>query len=501
MSRRIRQRAVCVFASALFFIAGISAAEKLPPDVVKALNSIQPFDAYSITKQLASKEFAGRLTGHEGYTAAARWAAGRFKAWGLKPYNKEAGYLQPYPSPYVVVDQAEMTLYLLEKAEGAKEPAVKEMKPQPERDFLPLLFSASGDHTGEMVFAGWGISAPEIGYDDYAGIEAKGKFVLCFRGTPDPADKRYEEHDHHRFRMKTAKDKGARGLIYIYDEISSNPNGDWIEGFTPAEVNYKIADLILQEKAITATELRKDLTTYKKPLSFPLQAKARLKVESRHFPDGIGYNVVGVAAGSDPALKAECLVIGGHFDHNGLHMGLLFPGADDNASGSAVVMEMAEAFSRLARKPRRSVVFVLFGGEEKGLMGSGYFTEHLPPGFTRVDAMFNFDMVGEGDRAGIGYSAASPELKTLLEEADAHVKTLAGSRPIRGVGVRGSDHAPFFQKGIPCVSFHSNGPHLHYHQTGDTIYRINPDIMADIARLAFLAAFSRADRAENIQAK
>jgi Zn-dependent M28 family amino/carboxypeptidase len=164
-------------------------------------------------------------------------------------------------------------------------------------------------------------------------------------------------------------------------------------------------------------------------------------------------------------------------------------------------MEIAEAFSKLAVKPKRSVAFVLFGGEEKGLMGSEYFAGHLPPGFSKVDVMFNFDMVGEGDRAGIGYSISSPELKSLLEEADTHVKTLAGSYPIRGVGVRGSDHAPFFQRGIPCVSFHSNGPHLYYHLTGDTIYRINPDIMADIARLAFLAAFARADRPETARAK
>jgi len=501
MSRGNRLPVILVFASALLFIAGISAAERLSPDVAKALNSIQPFDAYSITKQLASREFAGRLTGHEGYTAAARWAADRFRSWGLKPYSRDAGYLQAYHSPYVLVDHAEMMLYLPDQSEGAKEPVMKEMRLQPEKDFLPLLFSASGDHTAETVFAGWGISAPELGYDDYAGIEAKGKFVLCFRGTPDPADRRYEEHDHHRRRMQTAKDRGALGIIYIYDEIASNPNGEWIEGFTPAEVSSHIGDLILKDKSLTAADLRKDLTTYKKPISFPLQVKVRLKVEARHFPDAIGYNVVGIAAGSGSALRQECLVVGGHFDHNGLHMGLFFPGADDNASGSAVVMEIAEAFSRLARKPKRSVVFVLFGGEEKGLMGSSYFSENLPPGLTRVDTMFNFDMVGEGDRAGVGYSAFSPELKSLLEEADSHVQTLAGSRPIHGVGVRGSDHAPFFQKGIPCVSFHSNGPHLYYHQTGDTIYRINPDIMADIARLAFLAAFSRADRADKSSAE
>lgn len=471
-----------------------SPAEKLNPDIERAFLSIQPFDAYTYCKILASEKFAGRLTGDEGYTAAARWAAGKFKEWGLRPLSREEGYLQPYLSPYVIVDQAEMSLLLQEKTEGAQEASVREIKLQPEKDFLPLLFSDSGDRSGQLVFAGWGISAPELGYDDYAALDVKDKFVLCFRGTPDGAERRYEPHDQHRQRMKTAKEKGALGIIYIYDEIASNPNGDWIEGFTPAVITEKIADQLFKEKNLTSSDLRKDLAAYKKPLSFPLQAKASLKVISRNFPDGVGYNVVAYVEGSDSRLKKECLVIGGHFDHNGRHMGLLFPGADDNASGSAAVMEIAEAFSKLAKKPKRSVVFVLFGGEEKGLMGSEYYAAHKPAAFDKVDCMFNFDMVGEGDAAGCGTSAEFPELKTVVEEADRQVRTLRGTYQIRGVGVRSSDYAPFFLQGIPCISFHSNGPHLYYHQTGDTIYRINPDIMADVARLAFLSAWLRADR-------
>lgn len=468
--------------------------EKPDAGLEKALDSIQPLDAYTITKILSSERYAGRLTGHEGYTAAAKWAAAKFKEWGLKPYSREQGYLQAYPSPYVILEKAEMTLFLEEKPESAKEPTVKEIKLQPEKEFLPLLFSDSGDHSGGTVFAGWGISASDLGYDDYLGLDVKGKFVFCFRGTPDPADKRYEPHDHHRFRMKTAKDKGALGLIYIYEEPVSNPNGDWIEDFTPAMVSEKIANLIFKEKGAASAQLKKDLLTYKKPLSFPLRAKVSLKVEAKNFPSGVGYNVVGYVEGADPKLKKECLVIGGHLDHNGLHLGLLFPGADDNASGSAAVMEIAEAFSKLRKKPKRSVVFALFGGEEKGLQGSDYFAEHTPPAFEKVAAMFNFDMVGEGDKSGIGYSADFPELKAIVEEADQHVKTLRGAYPIRNVGVRSSDFAPFHQKGVPCISFHSNGPHLYYHQTGDTIYRINPDIMADVAKLAFLSAFAIADK-------
>jgi Zn-dependent M28 family amino/carboxypeptidase len=203
---------------------------------------------------------------------------------------------------------------------------------------------------------------------------------------------------------------------------------------------------------------------------------------------------VGYVEGSDPELKKECLVYGAHFDHCGLHMGLLFPGANDNASGSAVVMDIAQAFSQLKKRPRRSVVFVLFGGEEMGLQGSTYFTDHIPAPFESVGAMFNFDMVGEGDGLGCSLSPEPEILKEVLDKADGRVNILRRTRFFRGVGVRGSDFAPFYQKGIPCFSFASNGPHLAYHLSGDTIYRINPEILADTARLAFLAGAYLADR-------
>ncbi len=473
--------------------AGASGGE-LGKDLDAALKAIRPADGYEFTRALASKEFAGRLTGHEGYTAAARWAAGKFHAWGLKPVSSKDGYLQAYPSPYTVVDKAEMVLYLAGKLVEGKEPALTERKLVPEKEFLPLLFSDSGDRTAELVFAGWGISAPELSYDDYAGIDVRNKFVLCFRGTPDDARAEFQRYDEHRTRMATARDKGALGLIYIYPEIASNPNGNRLEGFTPAEITEKIADLILEETGGSAADLKKALETYKRPISFSLRSKARLAVASRTFPDGVGYNVVGYVEGSDPKLRKECLVIGGHFDHNGTHMGLLFPGADDNASGSAAVLQIARAFATLGRKPKRSVVFALFGGEEMGLQGSTYFTAHVPGPFAKVDAMFNFDMVGEGDGIGAGISAEPPELGKALAAADERLRVLRSTRVMRRVGVRGSDFAPFFAAGIPCASFHSNGPHLAYHQTGDSIYRINPDIIADAARLAFLAAYLWEDR-------
>lgn len=463
-------------------------SEKTVTSSAGGLDSIDPHHVYDYCKTMTMPPYAGRLTGHEGYTEAAKWAAAEFEMQGLLPIDEKEGYLQAYPSPHTIIEEAEMTLILpdVDKKETLA----------PERDFLPLLFSDSGDNEAEMVFAGWGISAPELDYDDYAGLDVQGKFVLCFRGTPDRQEPGFQKHDHHRFRMNRAKENGALGLFYIYPSPLANPNGDWIEGFTPAIISESVADKILDEKGKSSQDLRKELLASKKPQSFPLKSRMKFRVTSSHFPDSSGYNVAGYVEGSDPELKKECLVIGGHFDHCGEHMGMIFPGANDNASGSAVVMELARAFATASQKPKRSVVFVLFGGEEMGLQGSTYFADHLPSQFDRVDGMFNFDMVGEGDGARCSVAGEPDDLKQALQEADTSLGILKGVSVVRSVGVRSSDYAPFFQKGASCVSFFSNGPHLHYHLSGDTIYRINPDILADISRLAYRCGSIWADRAE-----
>lgn len=468
----------------------LTLAAGIPSHLKKAVQSINPVLPYELARTMASPEFAGRLTGHEGYTRAARWAAAKFKEWGLKPADPKHGYLLAYPSPYTIIDKASMTLLL--PSESGND--FQKIELQPEKDFLPLLYSDSGDKTGELVFVGWGISAPELNYDDYAGVDVRNKFVLCFRGTPDSGRREFQHHDEHRTRMKVARDKGALGLIYIYPEAQANPNGDWLAGFMPGMITEKTADLILKEIKSTTAELKKALQTYKRPISFPLKARLSYSVSSRHFPDGIGYNVAGWVEGSDPRLKKELVVIGGHFDHCGEHLGLLFPGADDNASGSAVVMTLARTFTGLHPKPKRSVMFVLFGGEELGLQGSTYFADHLPSGFSRVVAMFNFDMEGEGDGAWCGLSAGADDLKEAVEKANQELNIIRGTGVIRNVGVRGSDFAPFFLKGIPCASLGSNGPHLHYHGTGDTIFRLNPEIMGKISQVSLIAAYLIADK-------
>jgi hypothetical protein len=491
----IKPKSLGAAALAVLAAAGATFASVPDKNLERALQSVKPCDAYAANKKLASDEFAGRLTGSEGYTRAARWAASKFKEWGLRPISAAEGYLQAYPSPYTLVDKAEMTLLIPEGQPGAAPPrAFKETRLGPNQDFMPLIFTDSGQNEADLVFAGWGISAPELGYDDYAGLDVRGKFVLCFRGTPDHADHRFEEYDQHRTRMATAKNKGALGIIYIYPETSANPNGDWIQGFTPAEITEKIADLIFKEKGLTSAELTRTLASLQRPISFPVSSRLRYSVQSRHFPLGVGYNILGIVEGSDPALKKECIIAGAHFDHCGRHLGFIYPGADDNASGSAAVMAMAQAFAGMNPKPKRSIVFALFGGEEMGLQGSSFMAEHVPAPFSRVAAMLNFDMVGEGDGAWCGVSAEPAAFKQVIDEADQETKLLRGIGLIRGIGVRSSDFAPFFLKGVPCASLGSNGPHLAYHQTGDTIYRINPEIMAGIVKLAIRVGYAWAQQ-------
>lgn len=490
MKKRIAFSAIAL----IFIIAAAAAAEtlSLPPQLKKALSSFDSILPYKLASTMASPEMAGRLTGDAGYTKAANWAATRFKEWGLKPFDSR-GYLQPYPSPYTIIDQAEMTLHIPPSSVQGDKEEYKEIKLNLEQDFLPLLFAASGQQTAELVFIGWGIAAPELNYDDYAGVEVNGKFVLCFRGTPDPSRPEFQFHDEHRTRMKAARERGALGLLYIYPEVLANPNGDWLANFLPGMISEKTADIILQEINTASAELRKALQTFKRPISFPLKSRLSYAVSSRHFPEGIGYNVAGWVEGSDPKLKKELIIIGGHFDHCGQHMGRLFPGANDNASGSAVVMSLAKTFASLGQKPKRSVMFVLFGGEEMGLQGSTYFAQHLPAGFEKVVAMFNYDMTGEGDGASCGLSAEPPALKETLERANKEIDIIRAMRTIRQVGVRSSDFAPFFRLGIPVVSFSSNGPHLAYHQSGDTVYHLNPEIMASIAKVSLLAIYFLAD--------
>jgi hypothetical protein len=464
---------------------GLEAGQAVESRLVKGWNTIKPEDTYELVKKMASPEFGGRFTGNPKFAAAARWAASRFEAMGLKPISAKDGYLQPFATPYATVDQARLDVHLAGIRTTAAVP----------RDFLPMIFSESGTAKAGTVFVGWGIHAPDLGYDDYAGVDVKGKFVLCFRGTPD-GDPKWIPHDAHRARMKTARDLGALGLVYIYPEVIVNNNSDLIRGFYQALVSDQLADQILKGKGTSVAALKQKLRETKQPASMPLDAVFDLYVKSRYVANGTAYNVVGYVEGSDPAVAGELVVVGGHFDGVGEHVGILFPGADDNASGSAVVMEAAEAFARNDVKPRRSVMFVLFAGEEMGSSGAEYFVAHLPAPGKSVAAFLNFDMEGLGDKVGGFMSPSLLAGKDLIEKADEGLGIVGRMGEMKGIGNRSGDVSPFFAKGYPIASMMSNGlrPQYSYHLPGDSLDIVQPQAMANIARFTYRWAFLLADR-------
>jgi len=499
----------------LAVVLSLSAA-KLDPVYERGLNTIRWSSVYDYNRMLASDRFGGRFNADPAFIDMVKWVSAKYKEWGLKPLNSKDGYAQPYPFTYTVVDKADLTLFIPEKkpappqAPGAPSPspAVQEQRPQsaaapslketklePAVDFLPYLSTGSGSvDSAELVFAGYGLSAPELGYDDFAGLDVQGKFVLCFSGSPDPENEKFSEAAKNS--MKTARQKGVLGFLRISNPIG-HPNSDnYVDGFIPAMISEKIADSILDERGLTSAKLRDDLRLYKRPLAFALSTKVRYRVESRHFDKATAFNIVGYLEGADPKLKDEVVLYGAHVDHVGRPMGVLFPGANDNASGSAVVMQIAEAFAKMGRRPKRTVAFGLFSGEEYGILGSQHFAKNLPPQFKKIDVMINFDMVGEGDGARASCSAKPDELKKCIEEAGSIVKILRGevriSEPKR---IGGTDHTAFAViLHCPTASFGSNGPHLAYHLPGDTIFRVNPDIMAEIAKAAYLSGALFADR-------
>ncbi|MCL1908204.1 MAG: M20/M25/M40 family metallo-hydrolase [Holophagaceae bacterium] len=441
--------------------------------------AIRGQDAVATVARLSDKSTAGRQTGDVGYTNAAKYSLSRLKSMGLK------GELQSYPQAYSILDGGSLVATVKEETVYTAEMI---------KDFIPLLFSDSGQAKAPSVFAGWGIHAPELGYDDYAGIDVKGKYILCFRGTPEN-DPKWVYHDEHRTRMKVASDRGAIGLIYVYSSIIAHNNGDLIPQFYTAMISDTFFDKLIAIKGTTTEDLTKRLRETKKPASFALEATIDLSVKARYFPNAEGYNVVAWLPGSDPALKDECVVIGAHLDGVGDHLGLRFPCAEDNASGSAAVIEIAKAFVKNKIKPKRGVVFVLFGSEEQGGAGSAFFAENLPPQFKKISAMINFDMVGIGTKLNGSMSELMEAHREKLSTSDQGLEVLGNIRTLRAIGVRSGDIVPFFRKGVPLISLSSNGPRPAdlYHLPGDTPNLMQPELLEKVSKLMYRFAFELCD--------
>lgn len=456
----------------------------LADEVEDILDSIKAGEIFELNKILASPEMQGRLSGTEGYNRAAEWAAAKFKQWGLKPvYGQD--YLQPFRVSYNEMRETHFSLIVPAENKDIK-PEVKPMEVY--QDFCSTLYSGFGEVRSEVVFVGYGITDPELDWDDYKGLDVRGKIVAFLHGIPKITGKDFQEYSERQPKLEIAAANGAAGLILIQRAVVSG-SGNYIEGLPMVMVGDEVAEVLFKPKGYDVPDVKAKLQDGYH-LSFSTGITAEIKAYGVHHENAMTHNVVGMIEGSDPGLKEEYMIFGGHLDGVG-PWPVLHPGASDNASGSAVVMGLAHAFSRLRKRPKRSAVFALFAAEELGLLGSKHMASHLPEFPSKPIMMSNHDMNGVGTSLRIEGGKTYPELYQYIVVVNDEyaVNNNISADDISLVGGN-SDYAPFLEKGIPAYSNWARGGQRYgVHTAGDSIYVITPKIMEDIVKLYFIAGY------------
>jgi len=432
---------------------------------------------------LASDLLKGRGTGSNGIDLAAGYIAGQLASAGLKPGGDEGTYLQTF------------TLNISGKIKDSTKLEVQgaDVNLKMRDDWIPFGFSASGDFKGEVVFAGYGADYPEKKHDDYADVDVKGKVVLMLRREPPSwgEDQRGGFSNHARFatKLQLAAKKGASAVIIVNQESDDGQDnllrfgrGGTDYGIPAIHMKRAAADTILKAGGLaTLTELQKQLdegATASKALA---GVTAGGHVE---FEEMIARNVIGVLPGTGPNAD-EYVVIGAHYDHLGENAQGIHNGADDNASGSAGVIEIARLLAKTPKR-NRSVICMTFTGEEMGLLGSQYFCNHPIVPIDKITAMLNMDMIGRlskeyKNKLAIQGLGTGDVFKSIVEK---QTKT-AGLDYLPDDSAMGpSDHASFYGAGVPSLFFFT-GVHPDYHQIGDDTEKINAKGGAKIAELVY----------------
>jgi hypothetical protein len=458
--------------------------------LLEAMHLISSETLYGYVKELVSEKFGGRLTGTPEFNASAEWVISLLKQWGVQPAGDKGTYLQAFPNPYTLVFKGG----LLSLNIPMKNDVIKKYYKY-EEEFIPGGTTAGGEITAEVVFVGYGVTAPELGYDDYAGVDVKGKIVLMDPEVPMPASdtsdvfKKWRPYSFHQYKLENAVAHGAKGMIYNYGPIG-NPNNSYREGFVyhhvgPAVVNDVFAGTG-RTYADTTAKIKKDL----KPQSFATGKVMTIKNVAERHSEGIGYNVIGVIPGTDPKLKDDVIIIGGHLDHLG-RLWELMPGANDNATAVAVGLGVAEAMAKCAIKPKRSVMFIFFGSEEQGVAGSDFYCEHPVFPLEKTLVFINMEGPGMGDKISAIGARTYPAFWDFIEKANQkyiHRQLSGGAASYPGRPRQ--DSARFFWKGVPSLTFGSYGksvPYATYHLPKDSIDLITPEIMEATAQLFFMA--------------
>jgi hypothetical protein len=457
-------------------------------------------------KTLASPAMKGRGTGSPQLEKAAKFLASEFKKAGIPPAPGAPGYFQRFE----VTVNAELGKNNSLKTISTGATAGTTVSLSPGKDFLPFNFSANDKVSGPLVFAGYGITAPEYNYDDYAGLDVKDKIVIVLRHEPQEFDEKsvfagkvYTRHAQTEFKAVNAKMHGARAVLFVND-VANHTDPDELDKFSRrvgpglTSVPFLQVRAALVEQWLQPTlgkslkewiaEVDKDLKP--RGAALPATLTAELSTDVRRQTS----RVPNVAAYL-PGETSEYLIVGAHFDHIGMgEQSSMSPdlagkaihhGADDNASGSAGLLALAR-WAKQQPKLKRGLLFLAFSGEELGLLGSAHYVNQPLLPLDQAVAMINMDMIGriKDAKVFIGGTNTGSSLKALIEGIQPNTSLKLELSDQGGFG--SSDHFSFITKQVPVLFFFS-GLHQDYHRPSDTWEKINS---TDAAALLTVVASS-----------
>ncbi|MDA3860862.1 MAG: M20/M25/M40 family metallo-hydrolase [Melioribacteraceae bacterium] len=435
---------------------------------------------------LASENLNGRFSGSKEYYEAANFMVNEFKDLGLMHFEKDS-YLQSLYVEYnEVLSGAKLNLYKNGNLD-------KEYKLGDHYVFRG--FTGAGNIKAQVVFAGYGISFPE--YDDYKNSDVKDKIVLVFKYNPKWKIEGVNfPSSLPREKARVALEHGAIGIMFVSFPNDKNPQqtiGSVMHGkgeqvdIPQVHIDLTVADDFFSESKFTLKEMQTTIDETKKPNSFKLKSSSEIVVNTNYERAKETVNVIGIYSSTDEKLKDEFVILGAHLDHVGGQGGeIYFPGANDNASGSAAVLEVARMFAKNKLVTKRSVMFVLFSNEESGLEGAFHLADNLGFDSTKVTAMLNMDCIAHGDSIKLGSGKSSPKLWELAKSIDSTNAKLTINGTWSGGG---ADATPFHQKGIPTLYFVTTNSYTHLHSVSDTPETLNAELYEEITRLAYLTTY------------
>ncbi len=464
---------------------------------------------------IASDKYEGRETGKRGQKLAADYIASQFRLSGIPPL-KNNNYFQEF--------------LLNEKRPGEITFFVAQKEYTVNKDFY--TFSGDVKHkklkANKVLFLGYGIE--DKNYNDYKGAHVKNKTIVILSGEPVNKDSislitkdKSKSGQNDKAKIKTAKEKGVKTILIVKDNIDKEIERNNSRLTQPGLFlkNEKNKPSVIYISAQMANELLSGITTVDElknkimgtAQSYKLKVKNKLNIHAKGEDQSVSTeNVLGYIEGGD--LKNELIVISAHYDHLGIKDNKIYNGADDDGSGTTALMELAKAFAKAreqGRGPRRSILFIAFSGEEKGLLGSSYYTEHPEFPLNKTVCDLNMDMIGRidekhGKNANYVYLIGSDKLSSELHSISESVnKTYTGleldytynDEKDKNRFYYRSDHYNFAKNGVPVI-FYFNGVHDDYHQPTDDVEKINFEKLKKISTLVFLTAWELANREERI---